>query len=229
MKRVSNQSFKQGIFKEELKNRFLCLVEVDGNDTLCYIPSSCRFSNFLDMKGKMVLLRPVLSKTSRTKYSVYALFNGKKFILLDMSKANDIIRHNIKSRRFAILGKRNCIKNEVTIDGYKSDIYIEDTNTIIEIKCVLSFDSEAVFPSIYSQRAIEQMTKLYELLLKGYNVTYFFVSLNPVVKRISINKKNTKYWDAFNLCVEKGMKYKGVSINLIDDKPVIHKNIDIEI
>lgn len=61
------------------------------------------------------------------------------------------------------------------------------------------------------------------------NVTYFFVSLNPMVKRISINKNNTKYWDAFNLCVKKGMNYKGVSINLIGGEPVIHNNVEIEI
>ena len=53
---MSNLSFKRGIFKEELKNRFLCLVEVDGEDTLCYIPSSCRLSNFVSMAGKTVLL-----------------------------------------------------------------------------------------------------------------------------------------------------------------------------
>ncbi len=44
---MSAFQISQGIFKEELKNRFLCLVEVDGADTLCYIPSSCRLSNFV--------------------------------------------------------------------------------------------------------------------------------------------------------------------------------------
>ena len=67
------QSFKHGIFKEELKNRFLCLVEIDGEDTLCYIPSSCRLSNFIDLTGREVLVLPVLSPDARTKYSVYAL------------------------------------------------------------------------------------------------------------------------------------------------------------
>lgn len=121
---MSNLSFKRGIFKEELKNRFLCLVEVDGEDTLCYIPSSCRLSNFVSMAGKTVLLSPVAATDARTKYSVEALAVGHEFVLLNMSKANKVVIDNIHSRRFAILGKRSSIKKECTIAGYKSDLYM---------------------------------------------------------------------------------------------------------
>lgn len=48
--------YKTGIFKQELKNRFLCEVEIDGESTVCYVPSSCHLSNFLDLQGKSVLL-----------------------------------------------------------------------------------------------------------------------------------------------------------------------------
>lgn len=71
------QNFKHGIFKEELKNRFLCRVEVDGEDTLCYIPASCRLSNFIDLTGREVLVSPVLSSDARTKYSVYEAWAEK--------------------------------------------------------------------------------------------------------------------------------------------------------
>lgn len=157
---MSNLSFKRGIFKEELKNRFLCLVEVDGEDTLCYIPSSCRLSNFVSMAGKTVLLSPVAATDARTKYSVEALAVGHEFVLLNMSKANKVVIDNIHSRRFAILGKRSSIKKECTIAGYKSDLYIEDTKTVVEIKSILSFRGEAEFPSVYSQRAVDQLMKI---------------------------------------------------------------------
>lgn len=179
---MSNLSFKRGIFKEELKNRFLCLVEVDGEDTLCYIPSSCRLSNFVSMAGKTVLLSPVAATDARTKYSVEALAVGHEFVLLNMSKANKVVIDNIHSRRFAILGKRNSIKKECTIAGYKSDLYIEDTKTVVEIKSILSFRGEAEFPSVYSQRAVDQLMKIEDLLEKGYRACYVFVSLNPKVK-----------------------------------------------
>lgn len=62
-----DQSFKHGIFKEELKNRFLCLVEIDGEDTLCYIPSSCRLSNFIVLSSHKVDL------AERKGYELFAV------------------------------------------------------------------------------------------------------------------------------------------------------------
>ena len=224
---MSIERLKQGIFKEELKNRFLCLVEIDGKDTLCYIPSSCRLSNFVDMAGKTVILLPVSSKQSRTEYSVLSLLIGKKQILLNMTKANAAIKHNLRSRRFAFLGERKTIKSECLVKDYKTDLFIEDTKTIVEIKSILSFEKEAIFPTVYSQRAIDQLIKISELLDSGYSAAYIFVSMNPCVRRVIVNTEIDKYIKLFRLCVAKGMKVKGVSLKLQGDEIAIHSSIDV--
>lgn len=223
------QSFKHGIFKEELKNRFLCLVEIDGEDTLCYIPSSCRLGNFIDLTGREVLLLPVLSPDARTKYSVYALAGNHGFILLNMSKANEAVAGSISSRRFSFLGKRTLIRKEYTVGGYKSDLFIEDTKTVVEIKSILSFakNREVRFPSVYSQRAIDQLMKLRCLLDMGYRVSYIFVSLNPRIRQLAINEAIPEYCDAFNSCIERGMMVKGVSLKLIDGEPIIYSSLPV--
>lgn len=226
---MCNQSFKRGIFKEELKNRFLCLVEVDGEDILCYIPSSCRLSNFVSMTGRTVLLSPVAATDARTKYSVEALAVGREFVLLNMSKANKVVIDNIHNRRFANLGKRSRIKKEYTIAGYKSDLYIEDTKTVVEVKSILSFCSEAEFPSVFSERAVNQLLKIEKLLEKGYRACYIFVSLNPKVKQLTLNNELIAYRDAFRNCIEKGMIVKGVTVKLKDGEPLIWSGLKINI
>ncbi len=220
-------TIKQGVFKEELKNRFLCLVTIDGEDTLCYIPSSCRLSNFVELPGKQVLLQPVKSPNSRTKYSVYALCVRNSQVLLNLSKANRAVEHSIKSRRFSALGKRAHVRKEYTVGGYKCDLFIEDTNTIVEIKSILSFGSEARFPSMHSQRAIDQLMKLSQMLDEGYKVCYVFVSLNPKVRQVLLNPENMDYQVYFRQCINKGMMVKGVSIKLVDGEPIIHSSIDV--
>ena len=60
-------NYIEGIFVKELKNRFLCEVLVNGVATVCYVPSSCHLSNFLDLSNKKVLLVPTLTPGSRTK------------------------------------------------------------------------------------------------------------------------------------------------------------------
>lgn len=93
-----------GTFKEETKNRFLCQVTIDNEDVECYIPSSCRLGNFIDMKGRTVLLKHNQAKDARTKYAVYAVKIKNEFILLNLSQANRIIEVALPKRRFSFLG-----------------------------------------------------------------------------------------------------------------------------
>ena len=203
-----------GTFKEELKNRFLCSVIIEGQEELCYIPSSCRLSNFLDLTNKVVLLKPTISPNTRTKYSVYAVKLHGRYVLLNLSQPNKLIKDQLHRRYFSYLGTRKKIRTETLVGEYKADIFIEETNTILEIKSLLCFEQSALFPTVYSERAIEQLNKLSSLLNKGYKVCYLFMSLNPTVKDISINMGVSEYYEAFKKCVQLGMQYDAYTIKL---------------
>ena len=224
---MSGELFIEGIFKEELKNRFLCLVEVDGADTLCYIPSSCRLSNFVDLSEKKVLLKSISTPGSRTKYSVYALRLGRQYVLLNMTQSNRIIEDALRGRRFSFLGERKKVKRECIVDDYKCDLYIEESKTIIEIKSILSFGEDAIFPTVFSRRAIDQLTILGDLLERGYKVVYIFVTMYSGVKRVSINKASDEYYYLLYKCIERGMVIKGYSVSMNGYCPSINGSIDV--
>lgn len=227
---VSYDKFLTGIFKCELKNRFLCLVEIGGIDTVCYIPSSSKLGNYIDLKNKQVLLTPIKTSKSKTKFSVFAIKFKQNYILLNTSLPNSLIFNNLSSRRFSYLGKRNNIQKEKSIDGYKCDIFVSDTNTIIEIKSIISTSNIALFPSVYSERAIKQLEQIYNLLDKGYNICYLFVSLNPYLKEIAINSDDIEYCELFYKCVKKGMLVHAVSAQIDEDmRPTIKSNIIVKI
>lgn len=141
------------MFKNEIKNRFLCTINVDGTDTICYMPSSCRLSNFVELSNRQFILRPIKKKNARTKYSVYAFRYRQSYVPLNLSSSNVTIENNLRRRMFAFLGSRNSVFREKTIDGYKSDLYIADSDTIVEIKSILSFNRTAQFPTVFSERA----------------------------------------------------------------------------
>lgn len=219
----------QGIFREEIKNRFLCLVNVDGADVVCYIPSSCRLSNFLDLTNRIVLLKPVITKNARTKYSVYAVKYGKNYILLNLSQSNRVIEEQIGRRYFSFLDKRKSVSRETMVSGYKSDLFIRDTNTIVEIKSILAFEKEALFPTVYSERALNQLSNIMRLLDEGYKVCYIFVSLNPRVKTLAINRDIPDFFDLFSKCAQNGMQYCGFSIQLKNGKPTLYSRVTIKL
>ena len=173
------EMYEMGYFVREEKNRFICTVDVRGENIECYIPSSCKLGNFLKLAGKEVILRKNLATDARTKYAVFAVKYKYNYIVLNTSEANKVIFDSLGRRLFAYMGKRSNPQKEIVVDGYKTDIYLPGEDTIIEVKSIISLDKQAIFPTVYSERAINQLKKIRELLQGGKKVTYLFVSLNP--------------------------------------------------
>lgn len=223
----SMQDITYGVFKAEIKNRFLCVVDVNGVDTICYIPSSCRLSNFIKLEGKTVLLKPVAAVNARTQYSVYAVKLGRSIVILNLSLANRIIEQQIHRRLFSFLGRRSTISREHTVDDYKTDLYIADTRTIIEIKGLLSFDPKAIFPTVVSDRAVKQLKSMSLLMNQGFKVCYVIVSFNSSVSSVEINRNERSFYHAFQDCVSMGMLCKAYSIRIKNGMPIISKQIPV--
>lgn len=227
MQTTHNPEYLSAIFIRELKNRFLCEVEINGKNVVCYIPSSCHLSNFINLKGKQVLLVPTQAKTARTKFSLFAVPYKRSYILLNTSIANRAIEFNIRNRRFAYLGKRKRIFRERYVSGYKSDLFIEDTNTIVEIKSVLSICESAIFPTVFSERSLRQLEKIKALLSDGYKVCYIIVSLNPYVKAVDI-AENTSFSIELKECIQQGLHISAYSCKLDNGKIVIKNKLQIK-
>lgn len=221
-------NFIEGIFVKELKNRFLCEVIIDGVSTVCYVPSSCHLSNFLDLKNKKVLLVPTQTPNSRTKYALLAVAYKRGYLVLNTSMANVAVANSLKSRRFSCLGRRKNYQTEHSIGNYKTDIYIQDSNTIIEIKSIISTQSKGCFPAVFSERSIKQLKQLRELMHNGYKVCFMIISLNPYLKSIEINRE-TEFYREFLKCINDGMNVKAYTCNLVGSKPVIKSCIPVSI
>lgn len=205
--------FIDGVFIKEQKNRFICEVEISGKAVECYVPSSCRLANFLELEGKTVLLRQNSSTKNRTQYALFAVPYRQSYLLLNSSLANRVIETSIFRRRFSFLGKRTKVLKEHRVEGYKADLFIIDSRTIIEIKSIISTRKTAAFPTVYSERAIEQLKELKLLLQKGYQACYIIVSLNPYVKEIVLDT-NSSLFQLFSECRALGMQAKGFTCRL---------------
>ncbi len=220
------EDYIRGKFIKELKNRFLCLVKIDDHEELCYVPSSCHLSNFLDLTGKEVILIPNKSKEGRTKYSVFAVPYKKNYIVLNTSMANDAIAESIRTRRFSFLGKRSCIEKEYKYNGYKCDFYIRDTETVVEIKSIISTQEVACFPTVYSERGIRQLQQLFTHLQGGKNALYCIVSLHPYVKQIELDNES-EWFHELKKCIDLGLRLKAYSSRLTPSCLMIDKELEV--
>lgn len=205
--------FKTGIFIKELKNRFLCEVEIDSEPVVCYVPSSCHLSNFLKLSKKEVLLVPTATPNSRTKYALFAVPYRRNYIVLNTSMANRAVKDSIKSRLFAYMGRRKNVLKEHSVSGYKCDLYIEDTDTIVEIKSVITTVDRAIFPTVYSERTIKQLQRLQEILISGKKVCFCIVSLHPYLKEVAIDNR-TEFYTELKRCIDLGMRLHAYTARL---------------
>lgn len=226
MQTTSKPRFVTGTFKKELKNRFLCEVQIDGEDVVCYVPSSCHLSNFLQLDGKKVLLVPTETPNSKTPYALFAVPYKRNHIVLNTSMANRAIENSIQGRRFSYLGKRKDVIKEHTINGYKADLYLPSTKTIVEIKSVISIVDHAKFPTVYSERTLKQLASIYDLLQKGYRVYFAIVSLHPYIKAVNIDT-GTDFYKELIKCINAGLIIKAYASRLKNDVLTIDKEIDI--
>lgn len=226
MSNISLEKCVTGQFVRELKNRFLCEAVIDGKVEVCYIPSSCHLSNFLELEGKEVLLMPTVAPKSRTAFAVVAVKFKRSYIVLNTSYANRLVEYAIQGRKLSYLGKRKSWSREKNVDKYKCDLYIEDTKTIVEIKSIISTNDISVFPTVYSERSINQLNKIKELLQSGYRVDYIIVSLNPYVKEIEL-LKDTQFYAEFKECIDLGMSVHAFNCKVQNELIFLNKGLTI--
>ena len=98
---------------------------------------------------------------------------------------------------------------------------------IVEIKTLLSFERTGLFPSVHSERSLEQLRKLSQLLDAGYKVCYLIVSLSPSVREIKIDKAFGEHWALFQECIQKGMTPKAVSIRMNSGVAEVHSSVPL--
>lgn len=189
-----------GIFIEECKNRFLCLVEIEGSIEECYVSSSSKLGNYISLKGRKVMLIENRGKKLRTKYTLQAVWIKRKWVLLNLNIINDLVLDTFTP------SIQKTIHREYFIGVYKSDFYNQVDKEIIEAKGILSESETVCYPVVSCGRHLRQLNSFEELLMQGYKIRYIFVLMSPSIKGIVLNEKEQEVSDQFKKCVNAGMQ-----------------------
>lgn len=222
---IISDEIVEGIFIDESKNRFLCSVLIGDEVFECYVPSASKLKNYLNLKGKKVLLVKNRGKNTRTIYSLFAVRYYSKYIILNLLIANDVVKDYLKD---TYCGYE--IINEKYIGEYKSDFLVRGkSNIVIEVKGIISTRKEVVFPTVYSSRAVIQLEHIYNILTIGWKVQYFYISLSPIVREVTINCENDfdEYYRLLAKCIEKGMEIKGFNVYYKDGEIKIGEEMKV--
>ncbi|MED0673810.1 DNA/RNA nuclease SfsA [Aneurinibacillus aneurinilyticus] len=202
---------EEAMFISESKNRFICTVLIKNEVVECYVPSSSKLNKYVNLKNKGVLISRNKNSKGRTLYSLFAVKYYGKYILLNLNMVNKLLGSYLKSQ------KGIEIKFEGYISNYKADLLVTDLQTvqetIIEAKGIIATSRSIQFPLINSQRAISQLYTLKSLLKEGHPISYYLVSLSPIVQTITLDQTHHEYYTLLVECIDLGLKLNGVSIH----------------
>lgn len=217
--------YKIGIFIRELENRFKAEVLIDGIVTICYVSSSCKLNKLIDLSEREVILKELDNSKTGLKYSIIAAKLGKKIVILNSNYANLAYENYLCKKNHVPKIVDINIFREITVCGYKSDFFIQNENTIVEIKSVISNKKKLNFPQVKSERFNRQIKMIETLLKDGYKYKLILIGLNPEMKEIIFDKEFNKLK---TYCVDRNFSIEGYVCKLSNNMtPIIKGILDI--
>ena len=167
-----------GVFIER-PNRFITLVEINGEIVRSHLPDPGRLKELL-IPGIEVLLRPASSLGKRkTKFStVMVRFKGK-LISLVSALPNQFVKESIEKNILPMFHNYKIIRPEIPYGNHRFDFLLndyEDAIFYLEVKSV-TYVSNGIsqFPDAITSRGAKHVVALTNLVTSGVKTGILFV------------------------------------------------------
>ncbi len=166
-------------------NRFIAMVEVDGEVVRCHVKNTGRCKELLIPGAKVILHKPPKGKRA-TEYDLISVYKGDMLINMDSQAPNKIAKEYIEASVRELIN----LKSEVTYGDSRFDFLMNthDENTFIEVKGVtLENNGIAMFPDAPTARGVKHIKGLINAVKNGYKAKILFVIQMQGIKHMTPN------------------------------------------
>ncbi len=160
----------------ERKNRFVGLVELDGQIHAAHVPSSGRMRELL-FPGNTVYITP-MPPGKRTSHRILLAAYGKTLVSVDALLPNRLIYRAVASNILAQFTGYDDIIKEVGYGTSRIDLFLkgEAGRCFMEIKSVTLVDEGvAKFPDAPSERGTRHLIELAGAVTEGFRAAVIFL------------------------------------------------------
>ncbi len=193
-------------------NRFIALVEVEGQTQRCHVKNTGRCKELL-LPGATVILDRAENPARSTPYDVVAVYKGATLINMDSAAPNKAFGEYLASGAF--LPGLTRIKPESPYGDSRLDFYAETASQkiLIEVKgCTLEEEGVALFPDAPTERGVKHLRELAAAAAAGYQAHVVIVIQ---MKGCHVFRANRKTHPAFADALREAAA-AGVSITALD-------------
>ncbi len=215
-------------------NRFITIVEVDGEIIRSHLPDPGRLKELL-FPGVELLLRPAPKESDRkTKYSTVMVKHEGQLISLVSALPNRFVLESLQGGSLPMFKDFQLVRPEISYGNHRFDFLLKDSNEkqfFLEVKSVTYVENGcAKFPDAVTDRGTRHAKALAELVKKGEGAGILFVcqrsdanrfepmwDRDPTFAHALLNAKNSgvNVWCITTDVSETEMTYKTeISVNL---------------
>ena len=178
----------EGIFLERV-NRFLAMVEVDGEEVGVHVANSGRMKE-LFIAGCRVLVRPAPGEHRKTKYDLALVDMGHALASADARMPNVLIAEGVANGHLDQFAGYPEIRREVTFGDSRLDLMLDGPlgRCYIEAKSVtLVENGVGLFPDSPTVRGTKHLLTLETVLEAGHRAVVVFVVQRPDARSFATN------------------------------------------
>ncbi|WED29428.1 DNA/RNA nuclease SfsA [Vibrio sp. DW001] len=221
MKFRFTEELVKGVIKSR-PNRFIMLVEVDGQIEKCHCPSTGRIGR-IDFRHIPCLLSKSDSDKRQTKYTVEAIYpDSAQGVLIGINqiKANAYINFFLINNLLDTMISANEVRREVFLNQSKIDFFING-NCYIEVKTPLKdipFGQKLVRDKFHSfERLVRHCSDISSQISEGQRAVILLCHLydaKPFVPPKTIDKNGRYIKEAVKQCVTNGVEHWQINLQL---------------
>ena len=218
-----------GVFIER-PNRFIALVEINGNVETCHVKNTGRCRELL-ICGARVILEVSNNPARKTKYDLIAVYKGDELINIDSQAPNKVFFEWISNGNY--FENVTLIAPERTYKNSRFDFYVEadGKRIFVEVKGVtLERDGVLLFPDAPTQRGVKHINELISAKADGYEAYICFVIQMKNCKYFMPNAETHKeFADVLKKANEYGVKIIAVNCNVQENELTISDQICVNL
>ncbi len=189
----------------ERPNRFVAVVEINGQEELCHVKNTGRCKELL-IRGATVYLSVSDQPQRKTKYDLIAVMKGERLINMDSQAPNAAVKEWLPQ----MFPDGIRFLSEVRFGNSRFDFYVETPakKIFLEVKGVtLEEDGAVRFPDAPTERGIKHLEELEKCVRQGYDAYVLFVIQMSGVRYFAPNDRTHRaFGDALRRATRSGVK-----------------------
>lgn len=217
---------KYGVFRAR-PNRFIAVVEVDGEEVVCHVKNTGRCKELL-VPGCTVVLEEANNPARKTPYDVIAVYKGERLINMDSQAPNAVAAEYLRQRF-----PQAVIRREVTYGDSRLDFSVAEgaDNRLIEVKgCTLERDNVGYFPDAPTERGVKHLKHLIKAVKEGYKAAVLFVIQMEGIAAIRPNDDtHPAFGDALRQAAAAGVEIWAVDCRVTPDSLTHRAPVKVEL